>query len=167
MGDGVHSELYQLRSRIDAFREAGRQSGNMLAASGAELASLRHENEQKAKELQKLRDSEEGRKQTIRELQLEQEALVEKLRLKSALPFVADNGPEQYAQALERKAQDACQEKQAEVSRLRQMAADAHASAQALRHAYHELKRSQEGDIPGSGRASAVSDFSIEQSTGA
>merc|ERR1712079_16930 len=144
MGDGVHSELYQLRSRIDAFREAGRQSGNMLAASGAELASLRHENEQKAKELQKLRDWEEGRKQTIRELKLEQEALVEKLRLKSALPFVADNGPEQYAKALERKAQDlteelrkvqdSCKEKQAEVSRLRQMAADANASVQALRH---------------------------------
>merc|ERR1712060_820097 len=154
------------------------QSGNMLNSSGAELTSLRCENEQKAKELQKLRDSEEGRKQTIRELQLEQEALVEKMRLKSALPFVADNGPEQYAKALERKAQDlgeelrkvqdACQEKQAEVSRLRQMAADAQASAKALRHTYQELKRSEEAesDVPESAGAS-VSDFSIQPPTDA
>jgi len=162
--EGAHSELYQLRSKIDALRDAGGHSNR------AELNSLRYENEQKAKELQKMRDLEESRKQRIKELKLEQEALVEKLQLKSALPFVADNGPEQYAKALERKAQDlseellkvqdACQERQAEISRLRHMAADAHASSEALRKAYQDLKQSQEADAPGSARA-AASDFSI------
>lgn len=154
--DDASSELQRLRSQAEALRAMQAQAEGETAPSAAELAAVRAENQQRELELQRLRGCEEERKQTILELEREQEELVEQISLRAAqaVPLAEGNGPEEYAKALEAKARElsellqraeaACQDRKGQVARLRRDGEDARAAAEVLRQSYDALQRSSD-----------------------
>jgi len=157
--DDGSAELQRLRSQSDALRAVRVQAEGDFGPSITELNQLKAENNQRAEELKRLRECEEARKQTIAELEREQEALVEKMTLKAAqsVPLGEGNQPDQYAKALETKSselsqmlertQRSCEEKQKEVAQLKQSALDAQAQTESLRSGYDALQQSADGQV--------------------
>lgn len=149
----AQAELQRLLTQTDALRALRAETGGDGAVSTEELDSLRAENEQRANELERLKGCEDAFHRTIRDLEAEQEALVEKISLKAAqaVPFAEGSGPEQYAKALEMKAlelsgqlqqvETSCREREAEVAHLRQSAWEAQATAEELRRQCDELRQ--------------------------
>jgi len=177
LDDGT-AELQRLRSQSDALRAVRVQAEGDFGPSITELNHLKAENSQRAEELKRLRECEEARKQTIAELEREQEALVEKMTLKAAqsVPLGEGNQPDQYAKALETKSselsqmleltQRSCEEKQKEVAQLKQSALDAQAQTESLRSSYDALQQSANGQVsrPVPGTSAAVPVFSCTSS---
>jgi chromosome segregation ATPase len=158
LDDGT-AELQRLRSQSDALRAVRVQAEGDFGPSITELNQLKAENSQRAEELKRLRECEEARKQTIAELEREQEALVEKMTLKAAqsVSLGEGNQPDQYAKTLETKSselsqmlertQRSCEEKQKEVAQLKQSALDAQVQTESLRSSYDALQQSADGQV--------------------
>lgn len=154
--DDVATELQRLHSQAEALRTLQAQAEGKRMPSSSELAALRASNEKLASELEHIHTTEEARKQTIAELEREQDALVEKITLMTAqsVPQTDDTNPEQYVRALEMKAaelfelvmqgEQSCKHQRAEVERLRSSGLEAQNVSEDLRRSYDALQQSSD-----------------------
>jgi len=156
--DDATAEVQRLRSQSEALSVARARAEGNARPSMDDLNQLRHENNLRAQELQRLRECEESRKQAIMKLEREQDGLVQQMTLKAAqsVPFEGNYSSE-YAKGLEQKsaelsqllarAQVSMEEKRRQVANAKQNALDAQAANETLRSSFQSLQRSSEQEI--------------------
>jgi len=163
--DDASAQLQHLLAQVDAVKslraQAAQQQGNTTPeVSQEDLDKLRFANAERRQHLDLLKEREQSYKHTISELERGQEALVSQTeRLTSQAPE-PQNGvdPKTYEWDLENRAMElqqmlensrrACEEEQAEVTRLWESAREAQIHAQALNQSYKQLQQASSDRSP-------------------